>query len=466
MINSTNKYKYLFSSWVFILLILSIISCSEDKQVMFPPFFYVDKEIVTVPSITDSITVGVATNIDDWSVEVLEGAEWLTVKKYSGMGSNYAAVFPDDNLVEEPRFATIVISGMMNTFKVVIEQDSYEPPPPPGFKDLKNEVAGNLRTLLEEHDKGTITNLTLSGVIDYRDLEVLREMLLNESLTHINIGNTTIESYDTYKADMIPKGTFKEVNNLESIILPNTLQKIGVDGFSYSLGLDSIVLPNSVVELEQGAFYNCRNLEHVVLSNSLEKISRYTFGNSKIKKLDIPASLIDFFDIVWGTYVTEINVHPDHPNNISIDGVVYNKGISTLVLVPPGLTEYTSPAIITEVATGAFIRNFRLETVILQNIKTVNWRSFQFCRKLETVVMDNVEFLANYAFDGSEIANLNETTFTLDISKAKSVTFGPTTVPILMTPHLKDILVIKVASEEIKSKFNSINYPNIVVVEE
>lgn len=462
-----SRNKYLIITLV-VLLKGVLMSCSESEQELFPPFFYVDEQKVEVSSTADSVKVGVATNLEDWFVEVKD-SDWITVKKHIELGRNFAIVYPLNNMEEVNRSATITFKGNGLEFDVIIEQGPYIPPLPPGYEVLRNEVAGGLQVLLENYDKESITNLTLSGIIDYRDLLVLREMLLEESLTDINLEDAQIVAYGQNPANMIPNHTFTQCPNLKSIILPNTLEVIGSDGFSYNEGLVSIVIPNSVKELKQGVFYNCKNLENVVMSNSLEKIGRYMFGNSKVKRLDIPSTLEEFFDLFWANnYLEEVNIHKDHPTYNSIDGVITNKGFSKLIFFPPGKTEFDAPAVITEIESGAFHNKNKLIKLSLPGLKTLSWSTFINCSSLESVTLDNLEEISDYAFDGKNNNNLK----LLDLSKARNLRFIPSGpsyplkyIPIYMTPELKENLMIKVATQEIKNKFDSEMYPNVVVGE-
>ena len=297
------------------LLLFLFARCDNDEIKLYDSFFNVSVDSLIFVFDADSAKLPVATNTTDWDASVTGDASWLTIKKVTDMPRNFVVVYPEDNLLEEPRFATVILTGNGLSYTVILKQNKFVPPPPPGHKILTNENAGELNSLLVMNEKETITNLKLSGVINYADLIVMREMILEMELRHIDLENASIVASESYAANTIPPHTYSACNNLLSIVLPNTLVMIGADGFSNSNGLTSIVLPNSLTELGQGVFYNSTNLEEVIMSSSLAKAGHYQFGNSKLKRLDIPAPLAAFDHLYWGlSKLEEVNVHEDHPD--------------------------------------------------------------------------------------------------------------------------------------------------------
>jgi hypothetical protein len=85
------------------------------------------------------------------------------------------------------------------------------------------------------------------------------------------------------------------------------------------------------------AFQNCKNLSEIHLPQSLTRIDKNAFGWSGIKELNLPASL-EFIGMIGRcTSMVKINVDPANPNYQSIDGVLYDKQVTTLLHVPSQL---------------------------------------------------------------------------------------------------------------------------------
>ena len=55
---------------------------------------------------------------------------------------------------------------------------------------------------------------------------------------------------------------------MENLILPEALEFIGKDAFSYCYGLREINISANVKEIGEYAFYNCTNLKTVNVDNS------------------------------------------------------------------------------------------------------------------------------------------------------------------------------------------------------
>lgn len=82
------------------------------------------------------------------------------------------------------------------------------------------------------------------------------------------------------------------LQGLTSIIIPNSVKRIGKNAFSGCLGLTSIVLPKDVEYIGGGAFYYCVNLTSVVLPEGLKRIGTYAFAYCRnLSEIGIPQSV-------------------------------------------------------------------------------------------------------------------------------------------------------------------------------
>jgi len=89
--------------------------------------------------------------------------------------------------------------------------------------------------------------------------------------------------------------------------------------------------------IKMGAFVGCKNLSEIHLPQSLKKIDHNAFNWSGIKELNLPASLEFIAPIGRCSSMVKINVDPANPNYQSIDGVLYDKQVTTLLHVPSQL---------------------------------------------------------------------------------------------------------------------------------
>lgn len=84
---------------------------------------------------------------------------------------------------------------------------------------------------------------------------------------------------------VVPEGTEELASDvfrgspLESIVLPESLKKIGSNTFSYCSKLKEIAIPEGVTEIYHSVFSNCTQLSAVQLPKSLTKIGMNVFSN-------------------------------------------------------------------------------------------------------------------------------------------------------------------------------------------
>ena len=96
---------------------------------------------------------------------------------------------------------------------------------------------------------------------------------------HINEGVQAIEA-----------GTFAELEQLEHVILPQSLKSIGVAAFE-SCALQQITLPNGIKHIEPETFSDCTHLSKVTLPNTLKSIGQGAFKNTALKEIALPDSI-------------------------------------------------------------------------------------------------------------------------------------------------------------------------------
>ena len=90
----------------------------------------------------------------------------------------------------------------------------------------------------------------------------------------------------------IQERTFSGCYELEQVLIPAGLEKIGVEAFYECTNLKHVVLPSTVKEIQRQAFTNDRYFEELVLPKSLERLEESVFhGCFGIKKLTIPGFL-------------------------------------------------------------------------------------------------------------------------------------------------------------------------------
>lgn len=149
--------------------------------------------------------------------------------------------------------------------------------------------------LKQVEDVKTVTDLTvLSGSLGDKDWATLKSMV---ALKNLNLTNASAEA--------IPEEQFRgNCPNLESVYLPSYLKNIGEYAFYSKDKLVTVVVPSTIETIGVDAFSYCGMLENCDLSacNKIEEIPNNCFqGCSVLKSFEIPANvkrigLYSFYD--------------------------------------------------------------------------------------------------------------------------------------------------------------------------
>ena len=121
------------------------------------------------------------------------------------------------------------------------------------------------------------------NIISQADLTC--EVTSNPNLYQGNIEIPEFVDYGnkTYKVVAIGDHAFNERSykrsELESIIIPNSVIRIGQSAFYCCGGLLSIDLPNSLEIIDNNAFAECLNLKSIEIPNSVKQIGSWAFHN-------------------------------------------------------------------------------------------------------------------------------------------------------------------------------------------
>ena len=180
-----------------------------------------------------------------------------------------------------------------------------------GQKSVEVAEAGTLNTLINETEKYSIEELTVTGPLNGSDLALLRDMAGCNSLGELTEGKLRVldlsgatmvaggsmyldaekitidEGYDVTNGstgfhleaadNTIPEWAFAGCNSLQEIILPAGIEEIGTLAF-FTLNLRKVNMPNTVKRIGARAFYHNIRLEAITLPVSLEEIGDRAFG--------------------------------------------------------------------------------------------------------------------------------------------------------------------------------------------
>ena len=296
-----------------------------------------------------------------------------------------------------------------------------------GCTGLVSVVVGSgVRNLPEESFQGcaALESLTLS-----EGLESIGEYAFSgcSSLTNIVIPSTVTN---------IGYGAFEGCTNLVSVRLGDGLEEMPEALLPSQFGrLESYATGDGVKSIPEYAFSGCGSLTNVVVGRGVESIGECAFqGCAKLKTVFIPANVAELgaewspeTSVFWGcTGLEEIRVDAGNAQYASRDGVLYDKGMETLLVCPAGKSgtleipdgvvsigteafagvegrlAVVMPDSVTEIGEGAFAGSPGLSSVkISGNVPRIGDYTFRACTGLGSVTIPRgVGEIAVAAFEG------------------------------------------------------------------
>ena len=265
---------------------------------------------------------------------------------------------------------------------------------------------------------GTVLTISGNGAMsDYAHDYILNE---NRAPWGFTITDVIIEDGVTRIGD----GAFYYCESLTSVTIPDSVISIGDSAFYYCKSLKSIVIPDSVIEIGKSAFC-ITGLESLTLGKSVRSVEFNAFYGIKelvvtgdifaqymgdgikkliiegnVTKIDYAADLADLENIV---------VSRDNKIFSSVDGVLFNKDKTELIIYPKGRKDitYTIPYGVTSIGEGAFFEHPSLASVDISNsVIRVGDRAFMFCKKLKNVTFGKgLKYIGSSAFQNCVLLN-------------------------------------------------------------
>lgn len=267
------------------------------------------------------------------------------------------------------------------------------------------------------------------------------------ALNSINLpdGITTIED-----------GTFNNCFALTSIAIPNGVTSVGKQAFYFCDNLTNITIPNSVTSIGEEAFARCDSLSNINISANVASIGNNAFGScgnlnsinvatentnycsddgilfnkdkttliqypagktdvkyeipsgvltinenafdgSNFSELSIPNSVLSINNDILGILgqcknLAAINVDNENPNYSAVDGVLFNKDKTSLILYPVAKENatYNIPSSVNTIEKDAFANCNSLNAVnIPDSVTSIGNQAFIMCENLNSVTIPN-----------------------------------------------------------------------------
>ena len=283
----------------------------------------------------------------------------------------------------------------------------------PCFLDILNQP----KTYTFQRSKGTWQNQwTINCIIaEQKSEENLSTEVTDEEITNgikdgygciyspdgkrLLKGNYDIELYTVKEGTkVICDSAFKSYGfdnySLQSIIIPDSVTKIGDDAFQNCSSLQSIVIPDSVTEIGDGAFSHCSSLQSIVIPDSVTEIGRWAFWECRsLQSIVIPDSVTKIGDDAF-EFCSSLQsiVIPDSVTKIGDSAFEWCLSLQSIVI----------PDSVTEIGGGAFMFCSSLQSIVIpDSVTKIGNGAFQNCSSLQSIVIpESVTEIGNQAFRG------------------------------------------------------------------
>ena len=228
-----------------------------------------------------------------------------------------------------------------------------------------------------------------TGELD--DIETAKVITSNDVSGNLIILSQFTINDKLYLVTSISDNSFRNGNNITSVVIPDGVTSIGHYAFSSCAKLRSIVIPDSVNSIGNSAFNDCFYLESIDIQGNITTIDVNTFvGCANIRSITIPESV----------------------TSIGKNAFAYCSKLSS----------FTIPNNVTSIGDCAFGHCSRLLSIdIPENVISIGVNAFNSCVRLASVrFISNQITICDRAFDeiaspaiayvkpGAQIANMTK----------------------------------------------------------
>ena len=258
----------------------------------------------------------------------------------------------------------------------------------------------------------TIPNSVITiGASAFSDCSGLTSLSIPDSVTTIGAsafsdcsGLTSLSIPDSVTT--IGTSAFSDCSGLTTLSIPNNVTSIGNYMFQGCSGLTSLIIPNNVTTIGTSAFSDCSGLTTFRIPNNVTTIGASAFSDCfGLTTLSIGSGVTYIVSSAFSgcSALTAINVDTNNSLYSSIDGILYDKDIKTLIQCPSGKTgSLTIPDSVTRIDDFAFHDCTNLTSLIIGNsVTSIGTSAFRDCTNLTSMTIGNsVTSIGNFAFRG------------------------------------------------------------------
>jgi len=257
----------------------------------------------------------------------------------------------------------------------------------------------------------------------------ITSVVVGEGVTHI--GDYAFAECSALKTVSLPTGlvsigesAFDGCSSLESIAIPDSVTEISTFCFYNCSKLGTVHIGSGVTSIGSWVFYGCTSLTSFTVSESNEKykavdgvllskdgktllayplakageysipsgvetIQSGAFSYSKVTSVTIPASVttVENETFAYCASLTQFVVDEESSSFTAIDGVLYTKDQTTLVVCPGGKGDVTVPEGVATIGERAFQGCAVASVTLPESLITIGEYAFYDCTSLSEIVI-------------------------------------------------------------------------------
>lgn len=215
-----------------------------------------------------------------------------------------------------------------------------------------------------------------------------------------SIGDRAFQECANMESVLIPESVksigiraFMNCKKLENVIIPDGVTTLGNRAFAQCYSLTDVVIGNGVISIGDWCFMTCENLKEIKIGNSVENVGEGAFESCSIEEIILPASVNSISRAFsYCNSMEKITVEEDNQYFCSVDGVLYDKAMTTLIKYPENKNddEYIIPDGVETIEYGALAHCNNLIKIIIPESVNANIieSSLDHCKKLQSIEVD------------------------------------------------------------------------------
>ena len=258
---------------------------------------------------------------------------------------------------------------------------------------IKYKITDSTAVVIGNTLDDSVKSVTIPSSITIDSIKYNVTAIGNSAFSGCNNLDTVIIS-DSIKS--IGKSAFKRCYNLLAITIPNSVTSIGDEAFFGCGKLDSITIPDSIVTIGKSTFYECSGLKSVTIPESATVIGEKAFfGCSSLDSITIPDSVKTIGDYAFADCFMLVSA--DIPGSVTSIGDYAFKNCFR-----SASSTVTIPNSVTSIGAGAFYQCSGLTAVVIpESVTSISNYAFNYCAGLTSVTIPNsVTNIGAGAFEG------------------------------------------------------------------